>query len=127
MYHILRYIKTYMKDIHTLMLPDYLCSSIITTALKVDFELVFYPLSDSFQLNYVKFPSIYRKNSVVLLINYFGLVSLSEQVSYLRGIDNEICIIEDNVQSFFPCGILPKVTLFLRVFVRLYLYRMVAG
>ena len=101
LYHILRYIKTYMKDIHTLMLPDYLCSSIITTALKVDFELVFYPLSDSFQLNYVKFPSIYRKNSVVLLINYFGLVSLSEQVSYLRGIDNEICIIEDNVQSFF--------------------------
>ena len=63
--------------------------------------MVFYPLSDSFQLNYVKFPSIYRKNSVVLLINYFGLVSLSEQVSYLRGIDNEICIIEDNVQSFF--------------------------
>ena len=101
LYHILRYIKTYMKDIHTLMLPDYLCPSIITTALKVDFELVFYPLSDSFQLNYVKFPSIYRKNSAVLLINYFGLVSLSEQVSYLRGIDNEICIIEDNVQSFF--------------------------
>ncbi|MEG0889612.1 MAG: DegT/DnrJ/EryC1/StrS family aminotransferase [Bacteroides sp.] len=100
-YHILLSIKEYMPKIKTLMLPDYICSSIINIALKSGFEIIYYPISNSLQINYSIFRTLYTKTSAVLLVNYFGLISLEEQVRFLREIDDDICIIEDNVQSFF--------------------------
>lgn len=101
LYHILLCMKANMKHIRFLMLPDYLCSSIIEIALKADFELIFYSLSASLKIDQAKFSSAYRKDCAILLINYFGLVSLTDQIKFLREIDENICIIEDNVQSFF--------------------------
>lgn len=105
LYHILLYIKSEMRDVRWLMLPDYLCHSIIDTVQKTGFEIIFYPLSASLSLKEDEFRLLYKEKSAVLIINYFGLVPLNKQVSFLRQIDTEMCIIEDNVQSFFSMAI----------------------
>ncbi len=101
LFHILSYIKKNMKEISSLMLPDYLCPSIIEIASKFDFNLIYYPVSDTLEINETVFSSLYRRKSAVLLINYFGLVSLNKQIVFLNELDENICIIEDNVQSFY--------------------------
>ncbi len=100
-YHILLYIKNNLSNIKTLLLPDYLCSSIIETVIYAGFKWETYPLSPSLQIDELTFSSLEWHNSAVLLINYFGLVEMDDQVRFLRSLHPDICIIEDNVQSFF--------------------------
>jgi len=101
LYNILKFIEKSRKNIKTLYLPDYLCHSIVDTAKKTSLELVFYPLADNLVIDKIKFEELYQANAAILLINYFGLQSLRNPIAYLRNLDKNVCIIEDNVQSFF--------------------------
>ena len=100
LYQILKYLKE-EKGITSILLPDYLCDTILVPIRKLAIEYTFFPLNEKLELEKDKFKEFYKKNSVVLLINYFGLQDLSEQIAIIRNIDADVIIIEDDVQAYY--------------------------
>ena len=100
LYHILKYLKE-EKGINSILLPDYLCDTILVPIRKLDFEYTFFSLNDRLELEKDKFKEVYKKDVAVLLINYYGLQDLTKQISIIRNIDADAIIIEDNVQAYY--------------------------
>lgn len=100
LYHILLDVKK-RNNISKILLPDYLCSSVVIAAEKADVEVVFYPLNDKLELDEKLFANLYEEKCAVLLINYFGLQNLQIQVTYVRSLNKDAVIIEDDVQGFY--------------------------
>jgi hypothetical protein len=87
-------------EIKAILLPDYLCKSIIDTALKLNYKLDFYKLNENLTIDREKF--ILKTNKlVILIINYFGLIDVNEEIDWLKNKYPNIFIILDNVQAFF--------------------------
>lgn len=100
LYHILLDVKK-RNNITKILLPDYLCSSVVIAAEKASVEVVFYPLNDKLELEEQHFANLYEEKCAVLLINYFGLQDLQNQVAYVRSLNKDAVIIEDDVQGFY--------------------------
>lgn len=88
-------------QIDSILLPDYLCSSIVQTVKTAGLNVVFYELNDDLEVDTIKFSRQYRPNFAVLLINYFGLKDLNKQIDYVRCLNENAVIIEDDVQAFW--------------------------
>jgi len=100
LYQIIKCLKE-QRGITKVLLPDYLCDTIFVPIRKLAIEYEFYPLNVKLELDTVSFCKVYSKDAAVLLINYYGLQDLSEQVSFIRSIDVDAMIIEDDVQAYF--------------------------
>jgi len=100
LYQILKYLKE-LRGIVRVLLPDYLCDTILVPIRKLELEYGFFPLNDKLELDPVSFSKINKKDAAVLLINYFGLQDLSGQVAFIRTIDKDAIIIEDDVQAYY--------------------------
>lgn len=100
LYQILKYLKD-EKGVSRILLPDYLCSSVQVPVKKLELEYEFYPIDDALELEKDVFSKLYEPNTTVLLINYFGLKDLTKQVSFIRSLDKDAIIIEDDVQAFY--------------------------
>ena len=100
LYHILIFLKK-EKKIDKIMLPDYLCPSIVKTVNELDLDIVFYPLNNQLQLDEMRFSALYNNGNVILLINYFGLTKMIDQINYIKSINSNAIIIEDQVQAFY--------------------------
>lgn len=100
LYQILKYLKQ-EKGITHLLLPDYLCRSVLVPIKNVGLEYSFYPIDEQLELIDSEFSKLYRKDTVVLLINYFGLKDLFSQIKFIRGMDDNAIIIEDDVQAYY--------------------------
>lgn len=87
--------------ITTVYLPDYLCSSVVMAAQKCQMKVVFYNLNDQLEIDAERFPMPSEAKVAVLLINYFGLKNLEQQVAFVRSISKNAIIIEDDVQAFY--------------------------
>lgn len=108
LYQILKYLKEQKQIIHVL-LPDYLCSTILVPIHKLGLTYSFFPLNEKLELEAETFREAYRTETAVLLINYFGLQDLSSQIISIRSVDERAIIIEDDVQAYYefckPLGI----------------------
>ena len=100
LYQILKYLQK-EKGINRILLPDYLCSSVLVPAKTLKLEYEFYPIDEALELEQDAFSKLYDKTAAVLLINYFGLKDLSKQVAYIRELDHNSIIIEDDVQAYY--------------------------
>jgi len=100
LYYILLDLKQ-NRNISKVLLPDYLCSSVVIAAEKAEVEVVFYPLNDKLELDEKGFANLYTEDSAVLIINYFGLQNIQSQVSYVRSLNKDAVIIEDDVQAYY--------------------------
>ena len=100
LFNILEYLKSQMGRTR-ILLPDYLCVSIIGVAEKLAFEVCFYKMKEDLSIDYEALCDLYDTKTVVLFINYFGLSDTISIVKELRGIDEEMCIIQDSVQAYF--------------------------
>ena len=100
LYQILKYLKQ-EKDATSVLLPDYLCSSILVPIQKLGLDYSFYPIDEQLILEKNRFTELYRNGSVVLLINYYGLQDLGTQIKLIRAIDKNAIIIEDDVQAYY--------------------------
>ena len=100
LYQILKYLKE-QKGINSILIPDYLCDTILVPINKLGIEYRFFPLNDSLELERDKFKEVYKKDAAVLLIDYFGLQDLTKQVAIIRNIDTNAVIIEDDVQAYY--------------------------
>ena len=100
LYQILKYLKQ-EKGVTSVLLPDYLCSSILVPVQKLELDYFFYPIDEYLELERTSLAELYKKNAAVLLINYFGLQDLSSQIKAIRGIDEKAIIVEDDVQAYY--------------------------
>lgn len=100
LYQILKYLKE-QKQITHVLLPDYLCSTILVPIHKLGLNYSFFPLNEALELEIDTFRQAYRKEVAVLLINYFGLQDLTSQINNIRSIDKKAIIIEDDVQAYY--------------------------
>lgn len=100
LYQILKYLKS-EKGVSRVLLPDYLCSSVLVPVTKLELEYEFYPIDEALELEEEAFSGLYKPGTVILLINYFGLKDLKEQVAFIRNFDKDAIIIEDDVQAYY--------------------------
>ena len=68
---------------------------------KLELEFDFYPIDEVLELEGEAFVELYKPNTAVLVINYYGLKDLSTQVSFIRSVDKDAVIIEDDVQAYY--------------------------
>ena len=100
LYQSLKYLRQ-EKNINHLLLPDYLCSSLLVPVKELGLDYAFYPINETLELEPSSFQPLYNNGTAVLLINYFGLQDLSSQIKVIRGIDDKAIIIEDDVQAYY--------------------------
>lgn len=100
LYQILKYLQR-EKSVKRILLPDYLCGSVLVPVKALALEYCFYPIGEDLKLDKEAFSGIYKNNDAILIINYFGLQDLSEQISFIRGLDKDAIIIEDDVQAYY--------------------------
>lgn len=100
LYQILKYLKS-ERGISRVLLPDYLCSSVLVPVKKLELEYEFYPIDEALELEEETFSKLYKPSTAVLVINYFGLKDLTEQINVIRGLDKDAIIIEDDVQAYY--------------------------
>ena len=100
LFQILKYLKQEKGIIH-ILLPDYLCSSVLVPIKDLGLESSFYPIDEQLELIESEFSQRYKNDTAVLLINYFGLKDLSSQIKSIKGIDENAIIIEDDVQAYY--------------------------
>ena len=100
LYQILKFLKL-EKGVDHIFLPDYLCSSILVPVKVLELNFTFYPIDEQLELEPSSFAKHYKKDSTVLVINYFGLKDLSAQIQAIRSLDEHAIIIEDDVQAYY--------------------------
>jgi hypothetical protein len=100
LYQILKYLRQ-EKNVNHLLLPDYLCSSVLVPVKALGLDFTFYPINEKLELETASFHPLYKKGTAVLLINYFGLQDLSGQIKVIRELDDKAIIIEDDVQAYY--------------------------
>ena len=100
LYQILNYLKQ-EKGIMRILLPDYLCSSVLVPIKALGLEFAFYQIDESLELEKENLSELYKGRTAILLINYFGLKNLEIQIKAIRNIDEKAIIIEDDVQAYY--------------------------
>lgn len=100
LYQILKFLKQ-EKSVTHVLLPDYLCSSVLVPVKALGLDYTFYPINEKLELEPTSFHPLYKSGTAVLLINYFGLQDLSSQIKSIREIDDKAIIIEDDVQTYY--------------------------
>lgn len=103
LFHILSHLQEKCSVEH-LYLPEYICQSVIEIVEKVRVCPHFYYLDDSFRIDFNRFYPRQLTNSVVLLVNYFGLLDLEEDSRQIKLENPEVFVILDNVQAFYEMG-----------------------
>ena len=99
-YQILKYLKS-ERGVGRVLLPDYLCSSVLMPVKKLELDFEFYPIDEALELEKESFEALYKAGTAILVINYYGLKDLTEQVSFIRELDKDAIIIEDDVQAYY--------------------------
>ena len=100
LYQVLKYLRQ-QKNVSHVLLPDYLCSSVLVPVKELNLVFTFYPINDKLELEHASFQPLYKNETAVLLINYFGLQDLSSQIKAIRELDDKSIIIEDDVQAYY--------------------------
>lgn len=100
LYQILNYLKQDM-GITRVLLPDYLCSSVLVPVKALGLEFAFYEIDENLELVQEKLSKLYGDKTVIILINYYGLKNLDKQIKAIRIIDESAIIIEDDVQAYY--------------------------
>lgn len=78
-------------------LPEYICESLINICLKNNISIKFYSINNSLQ---VLESYQFEDYSVVLIINYFGMIDNNLLIQKIKT-NSTLTVIEDNVHSFW--------------------------
>jgi dTDP-4-amino-4,6-dideoxygalactose transaminase len=100
LYHILKLLYE-NNQFTNVLLPDYLCESVVNAVVKSNFDFDFYQINYDLTIDFESLQSKFSDTSIVLIINYFGCIDIKNQIRMIRAININICIISDNVQGFY--------------------------
>lgn len=88
--------------IDKILLPSYLCPSILTTLEKCGIQYEFYRVKRDLSIDAFDLEKKIRSFQAVYLINYFGFQHPPAVIEYLAGMKNDgMFIVEDNCQAGF--------------------------
>lgn len=88
------------QKVNKVFLPEFICESVIRTVIKTGIEFEYYCLDPLLQLDFNRLPSMQNRNkTAILIINYFGLQNIRNDIKKIKNNFSEITIILDNVQN----------------------------
>ncbi len=85
-----------------ILLPDYLCESVTKTVKDLFWGYHFYHIKTNLHMD-KRFltEGKFLNHKVILLIDYFGMTDLTEDIAFIKSISPDAIIIADCVQAFF--------------------------
>lgn len=101
LYFIILSLRQEHTEINSVLVPDYICDTVIDTLNAVKMSWRVYHLNDDLTINQNEFVKIDLSCCAVLLVNYFGLSAMQSEIAFVRSINKDVIVIEDNVQSFY--------------------------
>lgn len=93
--------NTIKDDVKFLLVPDYICFSVIDVAERAGYTIKIYAVDDDLNPDYQSVQSVYTGVELFLLVNYYGLIDVDKVVCTLHEIDQDMMVILDNVQAPF--------------------------
>ena len=95
--------------IRTILIPEYVCDSVVDAARQSTLEIKTYPITDALQMDTNASGKLDAKNTAILIVNYFGMADAESQKQYIRTNYPDAIIIEDDVQAYYayqkPLGV----------------------
>ena len=95
------------SEISCLLLPDYLCYSVVEVPLKMKMPIAHYHISTDFMPDYEDVRKKINENigkMGIVLISYFGIVDLNDSIHSIREEFPDVILIVDDVQNYFGFG-----------------------
>jgi hypothetical protein len=80
-------------------LPDYICDSVYKICQKAGFKFSFYSVNDDLTVNLNRIRALIMERSVILFVNYFGIVDNQQAISQLKREIPNMIVVLDNVQA----------------------------
>ena len=99
LFHILNFSSQSGKN--KILLPDYLCESIIEVVKLASVQYKFYTINQDLSLNINSINELFDTESSILIINYFGVIDIRSEIQKIKNLDSSAFIILDNVQSLY--------------------------
>lgn len=87
------------KGYKHLLIPDFMCGSMFLSINSSGMNYKFYHVGKDLFPDFVSFEI--EDDTAILLINYFGLIDLTQTISRLRNLNKNLIIIIDDVQAFY--------------------------
>ena len=84
-----------------LLVPDFICNSILDHIKDLKIKLIFYKINENFAIDWLKINNTLNKNKIlaILVVNYFGFpIHIYDSLKF--SIENNITLIEDNSHGF---------------------------
>ncbi len=100
LFHILDAVSS-KHNKNKILLPDYLCDTIIETVAVTSFSYDFYGINADLSVDLNSLKSKYDSSCSLLLVNYFGGIDINSEIQNIRSFDKNALIILDNVQAFY--------------------------
>jgi hypothetical protein len=100
LYAILKSIEAGKIERNNILIPDYLCESVVNTVKDAKWNYGFYHITPELHVDYNSLEGI-ENYDAILLTNYFGMVDVSEDIRRLNEISPTLTVIEDDVQAYY--------------------------
>ncbi len=84
-----------------LLLPNYICKSVVDCALHAGADCVFYRVNSDMKPDLEDLLDKAKDVAAVILVNYFGMVSTEDAITRLKERELQIKIIVDDVQNYY--------------------------
>lgn len=104
LYAILKALQPHKKELGGVLLPDYICASVAKSVKDAGYGFSFYRIGLDLQPDMESLCTGLRKDKIVLLVSYFGMIDLTDTVSVIRKQAEDAIIIIDNVQDYYGLG-----------------------
>lgn len=104
LYSIIDALKSIVGEV---LLPDYMCSSIVEVLIRIDIPIKHYHINTSFNPEIDDIKRVAKdcnERFAILLISYFGMVNLDDTISAIRVEFPEAILIIDDVQNYYGFG-----------------------
>lgn len=82
------------------LLPNFLCDSITNTVRDAGWKYSFYNVKENLHIDFTSLKSI-KNYYAIVLINYFGMTKLDDDINQIKELVPELLIIEDDVQAYY--------------------------
>lgn len=104
----IRYLLDLLKDkIESVMLPQYVCESVLIPFVEKQYQITYYPVDEKLQLLREDFEQLLQANNpqLVLVQSYFGFDTLNKDRTFLKELSRKgIIVVEDITHSLLSDG-----------------------
>ena len=104
LFAVLNDIEHMLGEIVGVLLPDFLCDSITNTVVDAGWTYSFYHIRKDFHIDVDTIGAYTLENKVILLIDYFGMTDLTNDIVNIRRRFPNAIIIADCVQAYYSMG-----------------------